>query len=248
MKNLQETLNPIQIKESGVIKLSKWSTSFGELGEIERKVHSHSLPLIQNFQVLKRKGQSSPTKSRGTIILSPEKQTQILERKKAHSVFTNNNKSLPATGSAQMQESPTFSFVDPPSLKFLSTSHVLLVDDNPLNLIIAEYLVSSHGYRVKAALSGQAAIDMVRSVNYSVEPIQLIHMDLQIPEMDGYEATRHLKKLMQEKKVPEIPIVAFTANTSEADKEACLQAGMVAHLRKPLKEPELLKVLNDWCK
>jgi len=242
-KDLQETLNPSKIKESGLIKLSvgsnKWSTSFGELGEIERKVHSHSLPPIENFQVLKRKGQSSPTKSLGTILLSPEKRSQILERKKAHSVVGN---------PLGVSDATSQSLVDAPSIKSLNTPHILIVDDNPLNLIIAEFLVSSHGYKVKTALSGQAAIDLALAADYSNQPIQLILMDLQMPGMDGYEATRHLKKLMEEQKIPEIPIVAFTANTSEADKEACLQAGMVAHLGKPLNEPDLLAVLNVWCK
>jgi len=71
-------------------------------------------------------------------------------------------------------------------------------------------------------------------------------MDLQMPAMDGYQATRHLKRLMQEREIVEIPIVALTANNSEEDKKACIEAGMCTYLCQPLKENEVQAVLNKF--
>ena len=62
-----------------------------------------------------------------------------------------------------------------------------------------------------------------------------------MPIMDGYETTRILRKLMEENKIEQIPIIALTANDSEGDRETCIKAGMSDHLSKPLKETELVK-------
>ena len=67
-----------------------------------------------------------------------------------------------------------------------------------------------------------------------------------MPEMDGFQATKILRDLMRNKKIPEIPIVALTANTSDNDKKACLQAGMADHLGKPLCEENLKRVLRKY--
>ena len=77
-----------------------------------------------------------------------------------------------------------------------SSDFVLLVDDNPFNLVVAEQLISSHGFKVKTALSGHATIKIITENEHEKEPIKLIFMDLQMPVMDGYEATKALKKLM----------------------------------------------------
>ena len=67
-----------------------------------------------------------------------------------------------------------------------------------------------------------------------------------MPMMDGYETTRILKKLMEEKRIDEIPIIALTANDSEGDREICIKAGMSDHLSKPLKETELAKMIRKY--
>jgi len=128
----------------------------------------------------------------------------------------------------------------------VSSPSVIIVDDNPFNLIVAEHLVAAQGCKVKTALSGKAAIDLVVNTWLKSEQICLILMDLQMPEMDGYQTTRNLKNLMQNKRIPEIPIVALTANDSEADKRACFESGMSEHLSKPLKEGDLTRVLRRY--
>ena len=125
---------------------------------------------------------------------------------------------------------------------------ILIVDDNPLNLFVAEKLISCQGYRVKTALSGEIAIEIFLNNNHSSEPILLILMDLQMPIMDGYMTTKALRDLIQEKKVPEVPIVALTANDTVKDKEMCVQVGMFDMLSKPLRIQDLFRVLKNISK
>ena len=129
-----------------------------------------------------------------------------------------------------------------------SRSFVLIVDDVFMNIMVAEHLISSHNYRVKSVLSGQCAIDLIMNNNHLEEPIKLILMDCQMPEMDGYQTTVLLKKLFRDKGIPEIPIVALTANNTEEDKEYCRKIGMSDYLSKPLKDKDLVKVLDKYCK
>ncbi len=74
----------------------------------------------------------------------------------------------------------------------------------------------------------------------------MVFMDCQMPIMDGYDATRVLKRLMKEKKIPEVPIVALTANNSVADKKKCLDVGMCEHLTKPLTDVDLKRILKKY--
>jgi len=131
--------------------------------------------------------------------------------------------------------------------KKLFASYVLVVDDNPLNIMIAEHLIGLKGCGVKTSLSGNEAIDLLLNNDHFKEPIKLILMDIQMPVMDGYQTTRLLNKLMEDGRMPRIPIAALTANDTENDKEACREAGMRGHLSKPLKAPELSKVLQQYC-
>ena len=139
---------------------------------------------------------------------------------------------------------------NPPPLnsKHINTGgpFVLIVDDNPLNIMVAEHLVSMHKIPVKSVLSGHAALDLVLNNNHKEEPIRLILMDCQMPIMDGYQTTKSLKGFMRLGKIPEIPIVALTANDSEEDKEICKEAGMTEYLTKPLKGQELSAILKKY--
>jgi len=123
---------------------------------------------------------------------------------------------------------------------------ILVVDDYPFNLTVAEHLILGLGYKAKTALSGQAAIEEI--TQQEKEPIKLILMDCQMPVMDGYETTKALKDLMLNKKIADIPIVALTANDSEIDRQLCAEIGMCDHLSKPIKESSLKKILYKYIK
>ena len=105
--------------------------------------------------------------------------------------------------------------------------HVLVVEDNPINQRIAEKMLVRLGYRVDTANNGYEATERIGRTRYDV-----VLMDCQMPEMDGYEATARIRAL--EARIARTPIVALTANAMAADRERCLAAGMDDFLSKPL--------------
>ena len=106
-------------------------------------------------------------------------------------------------------------------------SHVLVVEDNPINQRIAEKMLARLGYRVDTASNGLEATQRMARSRYDV-----VLMDCQMPEMDGYEATQRIRAM--EARIARTPIVAVTANAMAADRERCLAAGMDDFLSKPL--------------
>ena len=106
---------------------------------------------------------------------------------------------------------------------------VLLAEDNDINQIVATEILKMKGIAVDVASNGLEAVDMARSGAYDV-----ILMDIQMPELDGIEATRRIRAFL-----PDIPIIAMTAHTMKGDAEKCLEAGMQDHIAKPI-DPETL--------
>ena len=117
---------------------------------------------------------------------------------------------------------------------------VLLVEDNKINQIVATKMLQEKGCLVDVAVNGQKAVEMVRLREYA-----LVLMDIQMPEMDGIQATREIRSDAQ---FDSLPIVALTANAMEDDRQRCLEAGMNDHLAKPI-EPELLyQAILKWAR
>jgi PAS domain S-box-containing protein len=114
---------------------------------------------------------------------------------------------------------------------------VLVAEDNPTNRLVILAQLKKLGYKAEAVDNGALAVDAVLRGNY-----QLVMMDCEMPVMDGYEATRHIRLSVQSR----IPIVALTANAMAADREKCLNAGMSDFLAKPLEIPRLAEVLARW--
>ncbi|MBX3744407.1 MAG: PAS domain S-box protein [Verrucomicrobiae bacterium] len=118
---------------------------------------------------------------------------------------------------------------------------VLIVEDQDLNQRVASDLLQRLGARVVTAATGP---DAIRA--FSEQPFDLILMDCQMPEMDGYEATRRIRNLERQRPSPHrIPIVALSANALHGDRERGLQAGMDDYLTKPLLVPELIRILQN---
>ncbi len=103
---------------------------------------------------------------------------------------------------------------------------ILLVEDNPVNRRLAEFLLRSQGYQVRAATTAQEAFD-----NIKAERPDLILMDVQLPGMDGLEATRKLKA---EPTTRDIPVVAVTSYAMKGDREKALAAGCSGYITKPI--------------
>ena len=118
-----------------------------------------------------------------------------------------------------------------------------MVEDIELNREIAEVILSEAGFIVETAPDGTDAVSMVN--NSEEYYYDVILMDVQMPIMDGYEATRTIRSLAR-KDVKDLPIIAMTANALEEDKEAALKNGMNAHIAKPLDMNIFISVLRQF--
>lgn len=121
------------------------------------------------------------------------------------------------------------------------TGRILLAEDVDLNQEIAVAILGDAGFSTEVADNGQIAVDMLRRS----EPgyYNLILMDVQMPVMNGYEATKQIRQL-ENKELASIPIIAMTANAFEEDKKAALQSGMNGHIAKPIDIENLLETLD----
>jgi two-component system, sensor histidine kinase and response regulator len=117
-------------------------------------------------------------------------------------------------------------------------ARVLLVEDNPVNQDVAQELLQAAGLQVELAANGVEAVQLAQQ-----RPHDLILMDVQMPEMDGLEATRRIRALLGAARTP---IIAMTANAFGDEREACLKAGMDDHVAKPVDPAELYTVLMRW--
>ncbi|MEO6155959.1 MAG: ATP-binding protein, partial [Thermomonas sp.] len=119
---------------------------------------------------------------------------------------------------------------------------ILLVEDNPVNLMVAQRLLQVLGYECETAGNGQVAVEKMQAGNFD-----LVLMDCQMPVLDGYSATRRWRELEQERKLEHrLPIVAMTANAMAGDRQKCLDAGMDDYLAKPVTRSDLERCINRW--
>ncbi len=123
-----------------------------------------------------------------------------------------------------------------------SDCSVLLVDDNEINLLVAEGLIERYGIKPIKASSGEAAYELCQN-----EKFDLVFMDCMMPGMDGYQTTRELRNKSDGLNA-NTPIVALTANAMRGDREKCLDAGMDDYLPKPLRPKELESALEKWLR
>jgi len=115
---------------------------------------------------------------------------------------------------------------------------ILLAEDNPVNQEVAVALIGSAGLAVDVAVDGRQAIAMVKDGDYA-----LVLMDVQMPVMDGLDATRAIRRLAQG---AGLPILAMTANAFDEERQRCLEAGMDDHVAKPVVAEQLFATLHDW--
>ena len=124
----------------------------------------------------------------------------------------------------------------------LRVGRILLAEDNVLNQEIAVAILEEAGFSVEVASNGQVAVDMLKGS----EPgyYQVILMDVQMPEMNGYEATKAIRSL-ENKELASLPILAMTANAFEEDKQEALRSGMDGHIAKPIDIKTLMEMLDE---
>ena len=122
---------------------------------------------------------------------------------------------------------------------------ILLAEDNPVNQKLAKMMLTKGGYKVEVANNGKKAVEKYTT---SPEYFDLIFMDVQMPEMDGMEATRAIRKWEEETRKQEdsIPIIALTAHAMKGDREMCLESGMNGYITKPIKRELVFEILEKW--
>lgn len=119
-------------------------------------------------------------------------------------------------------------------------AHVLLVEDNEINQMVAREFLENAGLKVSVANNGQEGVEAVRCGNFDA-----VLMDLQMPVMGGFEAARVIREDIRFKS---LPVIAMTAAVMEQDKEACYAAGMNDHVAKPIMPEQLIGTLSKWIK
>ena len=124
-------------------------------------------------------------------------------------------------------------------------TRILLVEDNQINQLVAQGTLEGMGLSADVAANGREALDALKLAPKS-NPFTAVLMDCQMPEMDGYEASRQIRNGKAGDEYKELAIIAMTANAMKGDKEKCLLAGMNDYLSKPINAPLLEEKLREW--
>ncbi len=120
-------------------------------------------------------------------------------------------------------------------------ARILLVEDNKVNKMVAVGILGKLGFSAETADNGRQAIEMLEAASYDI-----VFMDVQMPVMDGYQATMAIRGGKTKAADPKVPIIAMTAHAMKGDREKCLQWGMDDYISKPISPRKLAKVLEKW--
>ncbi|MDR0705518.1 MAG: response regulator [Planctomycetaceae bacterium] len=119
---------------------------------------------------------------------------------------------------------------------------ILLVEDVKINIIVATTMLCALGHQVDVAENGIQALEAMRNKEYD-----LVFMDCQMPEMDGYQCTRQLRQALDVLSNHNVPVIAMTAHAMTGDREKCLDAGMDDYISKPIDSEQLRNIVLRWC-
>jgi len=118
---------------------------------------------------------------------------------------------------------------------------ILLAEDNPVNQKVASRILEKGGYQVDVVANGREAVEAFQNSSYD-----LVFMDVQMPELDGFEATRVIRE-KEKGSERHIPIIAMTAHAMKGDRERCLEAGMDDYIPKPIQPKDMFEVIDKWA-
>jgi signal transduction histidine kinase/CheY-like chemotaxis protein len=175
------------------------------------------------------------------FIKKPFRQDQILNAFKIISRYKRTGKPLPfitrhnatpATAEHVTPEKPVKSY---PGKKAMA------VEDMKMNMMLIKKVLGKFGLEVEEAVNGLEAVEKIKTHTFDV-----IFMDCQMPEMDGFEATRTIRKYEREKGQEPVPIIALTADAMVGDREKCLSVGMDDYINKPFREDDIVRALSRW--
>ena len=213
------------------IEVAREIRSIPELSELLLVILSVT-DVRRQYQELEKVGFSA-------IILKPFRQSLL--NKTIRQVLQNKSKKLLLPEEILAAYSSEESFSTKPGTHRLPFEgcHILLAEDNIVNQKVAVQMLGRQGIKVDVAQNGKEAVRMVDEGNYD-----LIFMDVQMPEMDGFEATEQIREF--EESTNPIPVIAMTANAMQGDREACLAAGMDDYIAKPVSKDGLINILSKW--
>ena len=121
---------------------------------------------------------------------------------------------------------------------------VLLVEDNAINREVAQEILGNARLVTETARNGRHALEILRrTLSGETDPFDIVLMDVQMPEMDGYEATG---KIRSELRMEDLPVIAMTAHAMKGDREKCIEAGMNDYIAKPIDPDQLVSVISEW--
>ncbi len=118
---------------------------------------------------------------------------------------------------------------------------ILLVEDDGINQLVADTMLSNLGYHVDIVSNGWEALEKLKAVRYS-----LVFMDCMMPEMDGYQTTQLIRDPDSQVLNREIPIIAITGNATSEDLTKCIQNGMNDFLTKPIEQDRISSMISKW--
>ncbi|MFQ5564129.1 MAG: response regulator [Parvularculaceae bacterium] len=133
-----------------------------------------------------------------------------------------------ASNEADRQEAPIFT--------------ILVAEDNDVNIKVLEALLKNFNGEVVVAKDGRKAVSL-----YEQRRPGLVLMDVNMPEMDGFDATRQIRRREKAEGKPETPIIAVTGHVEPADQHLCIQAGMTDYLHKPVSLQDLVRAVRTWA-
>lgn len=138
-------------------------------------------------------------------------------------------------------ENVKLAVVKPTNLTKFEGKEVLIVEDNEVNKLVATKILEKFGVKISIASDGGEAVGLVKRRKFDI-----IFMDCQMPNMDGFEATKIIREVEDANRQAHTPIIALTANALKDDQEKCIQAGMDDYLSKPIKMEEIDEKLKKW--
>ena len=176
--------------------------------------------------------------------------------KKVHKSLTN-GETNGSTARGHGREADPMAIFTPPAEEAVSGRHVSLAgiardqikvciaEDNPINQKIAISFVKKLGFKCEAYGDGQQAVDALERASKDGKPFHIVLMDVQMPVLDGYNATREIRK-HADPLVHDILVIAMTASAIRGDREKCLESGMDAYLAKPVRADTLKQMLESY--
>ncbi len=215
--------------------------TLGRMIQDAAELHETLLVMLSS---LGRRGDASRVKQAGFVayLTKPAKQVQLLEALAAAWAARQSGSSGPGAPLITRHSLAEAANPHPGQAEAVPAFHarVLLAEDNAVNQKVAQRMLERLGCRVAMAMSGREAVRMA-----AAEPYDLIFMDCQMPEMDGYQATQEIRRAAGNGAQP--VIVAMTANAMTGDREKCLEAGMDDYISKPIRREDLVRVLSRYA-